>query len=197
MKKTIPFITIISLLISSCHAQTNSEVKQTSHSKPSVTSNWKTYANEKMGITFQYPDTWTIYGKESNIINRNGGIMAISVSFTDTTTQSIFFIEYHVAPYGAELFKYSKAQFDSTQGAYLADAKQIKVAGNNALEAFTTKSKDIKGNIYNPPLRIISIVFLDKQQTGDFELHFSTPFPNKDIEVAKFKQLLSTLKFIK
>jgi hypothetical protein len=121
--------------------------------------------------------------------------MSIVVNFIDTASNSTFLIEYHLAPSGAELYKYSKAQFDLSQGAFVTGAKQIRIAGNEAIEAISAMSKDIKGNIIDPPVKVISVQFLDKRQTGEFELHFKTPLPGR-IESDKFMKVISTFKFI-
>lgn len=157
---------------------------------------WKTYENKNFGITFKYPITWTKNGEESNAINRNGEIMSISVSFIDTITNSNFYLAYHFAPNGAEVYKLAEEDYNSSKNSNERITKLIIISGNKAFEAFTTMSKDIKGNIYDPALTLIHIVFLDKQKTGGFNLNFRTPEPGSEKEIAKFNQLLSTFKFI-
>jgi hypothetical protein len=164
--------------------------------KDSIPSDWKTYANKELGIRFQVPPTWIKYGKESNAVNRDGAVMVRMVNFIDTVSKSVFYLEYHVAPYGAELYKYDKAQIDSLKGATKKEAKQISIAGNKVTETFSTMSSDIKGNIYNPPLKFVNIFFLDKRQTGEFNLHFRTFLPISETEISRFNRVLSTIKFI-
>jgi hypothetical protein len=160
-----------------------------------VSSNWKTYANDRFGFTFRYPGTWSIYGEEYNVVNRSGTTVAITVNFIDTVAQTTLLIEYHLPPNGAELYRYALAQYESSQGWYEKGGKLIEVAGNKAIEAFTTISIDGRGKTLNPPLRFILIDFPDMQQAGTFELQFKTPLPGDNIEVARFNQLISTIKF--
>lgn len=121
--------------------------------------------------------------------------MSVMVNFIDTVSHSNFSIEYHLAPNGAVLYNYSKAQFDSSQGEFATDAKQLEVGGNRAIESITTMSEDIKGNIINPPLKIISIRFLDEQHTGEFELHFRTSIPGS-IEITRLMNVISSFEFV-
>lgn len=164
--------------------------------KDKIPSNLEIYNNNALGVTFKYPDTWTKNGEESNAINRNGELMSISVNLIDTISKSNFYLAYHLAPYGAEVYKLAEDDYNSSKNSNERDTKQITVSGINAIETFTTMSKDIKGNIYDPPLKLIHIVFLDNQKTGGYNLNFITPAPGSEKEIAKFNQLLSTFKFI-
>ena len=121
--------------------------------------------------------------------------MSKNISFIDTISQSIFNMAYHLAPFGAEVYKLAEDQYNSSENSNERDTKQNTIAGNNAIETFTTMSKDIHGNIYDPALKLIHIVFLDKQKTGAFNVNFKTPAPASEVEFAKFNQLLSTFKF--
>jgi hypothetical protein len=168
----------------------------TTQQKDPVLSNWKTYTNTKYGFTFQYPDTWTKNGEESNTINRKGEVMAISVNLIDTATQSVFSLIYSLPPYGPEVYKIEEDQYNSYKSSDEVDIKKNIIAGNDAVETFTTMSKDIHGNIYDPALKLIHIVFLDKQKTGAFNLNFRTPELGSEKEISKFNQLLPTFKFI-
>lgn len=170
--------------------------KASSTIKNTIPSNWKAYNNNSLGVTFKYPDTWTKNGEESNAINRNGEVMSISVNLIDTISNSNFNLAFHLAPYGAEVYKLAEDDYNSSKSSNESDTKQITVSGNNAIETFTTMSKDIKGNIYDPALKLIHVVFLDKQKTGGYNLNFRTPAPGSEKEIAKFNQLLSTFKFI-
>lgn len=158
--------------------------------------NWKVFDNSRIGISFHYPDSWTKFGDESNSINQNGEVMSVLVNYHDTIANSFFSIEYHLAPYGTKLYKYAQSQFNSSQGLYEKDAKQIIVAGNKAFVANSILRIDGKGNALNPEIKSVIVVMLDKKQTGEIELQFKTPLPNSNAEVAKFSQLLSTIKFI-
>jgi len=158
-------------------------------------SSWKTYTNDKYGFSFQYPSEWTKYGKEANVIDKTGSIVAIRVDFIRRSTRTTILIEYHLAPHGDRLYQYAVSQYNSSKGWYEKGGKEIQVAGSKAVEAFTTINIDGRGNAINPPIRIILVNFLDKQKTGSIDLKFTTPLPHDDIEVAKFTKLLSTFKF--
>ena len=160
-----------------------------------VLSPWKTYTNDKYGFSFQYPSEWTKYGKEANVIDKAGSLVAIRVDFIQKSTQTTILIEYHLAPHGDQLYQYAVSQYNSSKGWYEKDRKEIQVGGSKAVEAYTTINTDGRGNAINPPIRIILVNFLDKQKKGSIELKFTTPLPHDDIEVAKFTRLLSTFKF--
>ena len=201
-KVSIHFLTLIVLVFAGYNSRSGTPAlinnpAVTTHPKDSIPSTWKTYTNKNLGISFQYPGSWLQLGNESKSVNRSGGVMSISISFMDTITQSTLFIEYHLPPYGAELFKNSLAEFNSSRDqAGATSRKTITVAGSKALETISTMTKDIKGNIYDPPLTIIQVVFLDKQQTGEFHLRFKTPIPNSGTESHRLNQLLSTIEFL-
>jgi len=163
--------------------------------RDTIPSNWKTYSNNMLPFTFQYPSNWTKNGKEANVIDLTGTLNEIDINFADTISQTYLSIEYHFAPKGAELYQYALSQYNSSQGLYANGGKLIEVAGNKAIEAFIALSKDGKGHALNPPSRLIIIVFPDKQQTGEIKLQFETPLLDDDIEVVKFNRLLTTFKF--
>ena len=170
--------------------------KNLAKNNDSIPSSLKTYSNPALGLTFQYPSTWSKYGEDANAINRNGEVMSINISLIDTISKSIFNLVYHLAPYGAEVYKLAEDKYNSSINSNESNTIQSIVAGNNAIESFTTMSMDLHGNIYDPALKLIHIVFLDKQKSGGFNLNFKTPVPGSEIEIAKFYQLLSTIKFI-
>jgi hypothetical protein len=163
--------------------------------KDSIPSNWNTYTDNALGVYFKYPDTWTKYGEENNVINRSGNIAAVEVNFIDSLSNTTLLISYHLSPNGAELYKYAVSQYESSQGWYEKDGKLIEIDGSKAVVAFTEMRVSGRGTALNPPLRLILIDFLDKQQTGAIQLQFKTPFPDEEAEVAKFRLLLSTFKF--
>ncbi len=172
----------------------NTEIKPTGQKEETVSSsqdNWKTYNNEKLGITFQYPDTWTKQGEESNAVNLSGAVMATTVSFIDTESETILSMEYHFAPNGKALFEKTLSDFNS--GIY-ANSQKIKVGGNEAIEVAVIKTKDIKGNVYDPPLKEIFVDFLDKKQTGSIHLYFKTLLPGSDTQVAQFNKILTSFQ---
>ena len=163
--------------------------------KDTIPVNWKTYTNQRLGITFKYPFTWVNNGKDAEVVNLTGTITAIEINFIDTVSSTTLLITYHLPPNGAELYKFAVSQFNSAQGLYAKDAKQIKVAGKKAIEAFQVTSVDGKEHLLNPPLRLILVDFLDKSQKGEFQLQFNTPLIDGDIEILNFKRLLSSFKF--
>ncbi|HRK80596.1 MAG TPA: hypothetical protein PLZ12_04085 [Saprospiraceae bacterium] len=172
--------------------QVGKNIREQKESKDSIPANWEKYTSDNIGITFFFPNTWTKYGTESNAINRNGEVMSIMSSMVDTINNSIFSLEYHFPPYGSELYKNAQSQFDTSH----LTKQIITVAGNKALKTFMVKYSDIKGNVYNPPLCVIQIVFLDKQVGGEYFLRFETPMTNEEVEIVKFNQVISTFKFI-
>ena len=116
----------------------------------------------------------------------------IGINFQDSLLNTTLSIEYHLPPKGKELFNYSVSQFNSSQ----KDKKEVVVAGNKAIEAKTIISKDGKGNLLNPSLRLIVVDFLDKQKTGEFQFQFKTQMPD-DVETEKFHHVLSTFSYSK
>lgn len=165
--------------------------------KESIPSNWKTYTNNKLGFTFQFPITWSQYGEESNVVDRLGNTVAIEVNFIDSLSHTTLLISYHLPPKGVELYRYAISQYESSQGWYEKGAKMIEIAGNKGVQAFTEMRISGRGTALNPPLRLILVDFLDKQKTGTVQLQFKTPLRDDNVEVAKFSLLLSTFKFTK
>lgn len=205
MKKIIGVGFAFAIVTISCFAVCNLsrssqkafELNSTTKSKqtyPSQIEKYNTYVGERLGITFKYPDTWIKYGAESNAINLKGEIMAIHINFIDTISNSLLNIEYHLPPYGAELYKFSKAEFDTVQK-YNEDVSEVIIAGRKAIRKVTIVRTDIKGNVVDPPLKIVSLTFLDKDLTGEFEFIFKTPLPIADTEIKKIEKLLTTIKF--
>ncbi len=159
-----------------------------------IASAQKTYSNNKLGFGFSYPVNWVQNGKEEEAVNLSGAVTTVMINFSDNASSTTFSVEYHLAPKGAELYRYAVSQFKAKEGWYAKDAKQIEVAGNKAVEAFMRIENNGKGNVLNTPLQLIVIDFLDKAQTGEFQLQFKTPVTNT-IEIAKFNQLVEGFKF--
>jgi hypothetical protein len=166
----------------------------TSTNIPNGNVTWKTYTNSQYGFTFQYPDTWSLNGPEGNSENLSGAIMVHSIYFINSADNTHITVDYHLAPNGVELYQYALSQYQSSQGNYVANGKEIQVAGNIALEASNIWTKNGKGNPM-PPTQSLVVDFLDKQQTGEFELQFTTPVAGDIQEVANFNQSLSTFQF--
>lgn len=154
----------------------------------------KTYTNHKLGFSFPYPANWFQNGKEEEAVNLSGAPTVVTVNFSDSLSPTTLSVEYHLAPKGAELYRYAVSQLAAMQGWYATGGKQTEVAGHKAIEANTILDKDGRGKPLNPPVRLIVVDFLDKQQTGGIEIQFRTPVP-EEAEVAKFRQLLSAFKF--
>jgi hypothetical protein len=167
------------------------------NSPDTILPKWKIYTNEKFGFSFQYPSTWQQQGKEVEVVNLSGIVTTIGVYFRDTLFEATLSIEYRLPPNGVKLYQYALSQYNSSQGWYRAGGKKIKIDGNDAVEASLVSKTDGRGKSLNPPVRSIIIDFLDKKLTGEIQVQFKTPLPTEDIEVAKFKQLLSTFRFIK
>lgn len=154
----------------------------------------KTYTNPKLGFSFPYPATWFQNGKEEEAVNLSGATTVVSVHFSDSLSPTTLSVEYHLAPKGAELYRYAVSQLAAKQGWYATGGKQTEVAGRKAIEASNILDKDGRGKPLNPSVRLIVVDFLDQQQTGGIEIQFRTPVP-EEAEVAKFRQLLSAFKF--
>ncbi|MEO7214198.1 hypothetical protein [Mucilaginibacter sp.] len=159
--------------------------------------NWKTYNNEKLGISFQYPETWTINGEDVNAINLAGNIITTNIYFFDSKSNTSLSLEYHLPPGGFEFYNYAVSQYKSSQGWYTKDAKYIQVGGGQAIKAYAVITVDGKGNIIESPLRLILVDFLDRQKTGEIGLEFKTPLAIQDVEIAKFNLLLLSFRFTK
>lgn len=171
---------------------TNCSFKKSIEKKGNSQTYLQTYNNPSIGITFQYPIFWIKKNIETNIINRDGSIMSTTVSFIDTIKKSVFFLEYHVAPYGAEIYKIEQQNILS---ANKKEVNQISILGTLTNEVFNTITTDNKGKALEPPLRTAHSVLLDKSQTGEFDLYFETPITKCEEEIEKFNQVLSTIKF--
>jgi len=105
-------------------------------------------------------------------------------------------VVYHLAPQGAELYKYQFSEYNAVKGWYKNGRKRITVAGYKGIEAFAVINKDGRGKKLPTPLRFIIIHFIDKNKTGEFEIQFKTPISSESTELIRFKQLLSGFKFI-
>ena len=164
-------------------------IKVSEPKNDTVRPNWLKYTNKNTGISFYYPEKWKQIGAQSNAVNLKGNTISVMVSFGDSLTQSFVSIEFHPTPYGEELYKSYQTEFRNLK----LKKRVITIAETDALETIITKSHDIKGNIYNPPLRIIQIAFLGKNGKGEYTIHFETPEPGSDPIVSKFNQLISTI----
>ncbi|QKJ32462.1 hypothetical protein HQ865_22750 [Mucilaginibacter mali] len=162
------------------------------HQKDTGPIGWNTYSNKKYGFSFSYPNTWSKSQNDINVGDSSGNIMGMNISFIDTVSHTTFLVQYRLT---RDLYDYALSQFNSSQGWYASGAKQIKIAGVTAIEAFTAIDKNGKGDLITPRLREILIDFPDKPQTGSFEFQFQTPLFNDKREVTNLSYLLSTFRF--
>lgn len=161
-----------------------------------IPSGWKIFADNKFSFGFQYPSTWIKQGNDAEIVNISGNVVSIGVFFSDTLSNCTLSVEYHLAPHGADLYKYAFSQYRSSDGRLAEGSNLIEVGGIKAIETNKLIRRDGKGKLLNPPLRLVLVDFLDIQQTGAVEIQFKVPIPDRNNEVVKFKKLLSTFKFI-
>ena len=131
-------------------------------SKNNVTENWKTYSNPKLPFTFQYPTTWIINGREYYPISPKGEIMSVMFTLIDTITSSSFFLEYHMPPYGKQLFESSLSDYNKSTGMFAKHKNEIQIAGSNAIVATDSFyiERSSEKEIVNLPLYFILINFL-------------------------------------
>lgn len=165
-------------------------------STQSIYFNWKDYTNNKLGFAFQYPPTLMKIGNDVEVVDLLGNITAVEINLIDTISKATLLIGCHFAPNGIELYNYVVSKFETSNDLYGKDSRKIKVAGNDAFEVSTILNTNGKGNLINPPLRLIVVDFLDNSKTIEIQLQFKTPLTNEIIEVEKFRQLLSSFKFI-
>lgn len=166
------------------------------------TTNWKTYTNFKHGFSFQYPDTWSQWGDESEIVCdlKTGAICLSEVYFIDNASKGIdspkdkLLVQYHLGSRGSEIYQYALSQYESKQGNYIKNSRKIEVSGETAIVSDNTLTRNGKGNPMSP-LRVLIVDFLDKNNIGSFQFQFFTPEENSSTEIPAFEKLLTTFKF--
>lgn len=158
---------------------------------------WKTYSNNKLGFTFQYPSSWVKEGKDIKVTDLSGNVTIIELYFEDTILKTNLLIKYHFPPNAEAIYRYVCSQYKTSKGWYSNGRNQIKVDGIDAFEAVTNLNKDGKGHIINPPIRLIVIDFFEIKRKVEIELQFKTQLVDDNIEINKLKQLLSTFKILK
>lgn len=186
---------LIAVLLISIAAFSQAKMKENCNSTVKNETNWKTYENEKYGFKFQYPDKWIQYGKSAEAKNLKGEITSFSIYFIDKKTASNFSVEYFLAPNGKQLYDYSYSQFQSSQGWYEKDSKQIDIAGTKAIVANLTSLVDGKGKQLKSPLKTIIVEFLNRKGTGEFKIQFQAPQESIS-QIECFEKLLSTFQFV-
>lgn len=162
-----------------------------------IDSSRKTYINNQIGITFQYPSTWTKNGEDANVTDLSGKITAIHINFNDTDTKTSLLIIYYPPPEGKEIYNFLYSQFLSSQGWYSKGGKKMNVAGNNAIVASMTLSEDGKGKRLDKPIKSTVVDLLDQEQTGTIEMQFKTLLSVEDSQAVVINDLLSSFKFVK
>ena len=159
--------------------------------------NWKTYTNDKLGFTFQYPAAWTKDAEDANVTNLKGASTEIDIRFTDAATQTTLLVAYHLAPNGTTLYEYAVSQFHARKDQYATNGKEVTVGGNAAIQGSSAYSIDGKGHRMAAPLKTVFVDVQDKAKTGELQFQFQTPEAGADMQLAAFNQVLTSFKFTK
>ena len=165
--------------------------------KDASISDWKIYSNDKLGIRFHYPATWTKMGKDAEIMNLSGTIIKRGCYFSDSTNQTRFSLEYSLDSNAAKIFQYAKSQYNLPQSSSSNKNRMFLIDGSEAIEISKEYKVNGKGKIINPPLRIIIVDFMDKNKKGEIQIQFQTPVTKELVEENNFQELLSSFRFIK
>lgn len=181
------FLVLVSLFVSCGKSPASANIENNT-----ALPHWKTYTNDSLGITFQYPPSWKKFGKEASISDRFGTIIMNEINFMDSISHATLVVKYHFAPTGALFFQTLENQFDPSKGDIYTEVATIK-----AIESHSQISIDGKGNPLQMPLQITLVTFLDISKTGSLELQFKSPLNESNTENIDLKQLLSTFHFIK
>ncbi len=155
------------------------------------TSKQNTYTNSKLGFTFSYPPSWAQYGKEAEVLDLSGRVMATEIRFVDTNSGSTLLVGHHPAPMGTELYEYSVTQCASARG-----CEQIIVGGSRAIRNSMVHMVDGRGHDLDPHLRVITVDLMNGDQTAAITLQFQTPVLSEDAQVPMFEQLLASFGLI-
>lgn len=185
------------------HAGVNDSMNSTAYTihkpeqKDSIPENWKTYSNDKLGISFQYPNSWTKQGKDAEVINLSGTVIKRGIYYTDSMSQTRVSIEYTIDSNAAKIYQYAVSEYITAQKSTINKNKKFLIDRNEAIEISKELSVNGKGRTLNPPLRIITVDFMDKNNKGEVQIQFQTPLSQESEEENIFKQFLSSFKFIK
>ncbi len=182
---------------------------------PQISSaNWKTYTNTGCGYSFQYPNSWSQWGNESNATNLQGGIMGRIIDFMDTASQGIERSDgnnnqivaakdhMHVECYtmGTSVYNDELSRYNNSSDIFAQNKKTIIVAGQTAIigemkDTATVSGGEHPGHIIIPSHNMY-VFFLHKDQTRALYFEFDTPLGIGDVtELANFEQVLKTFKF--
>ena len=179
------------------------------------TANWKTYINTGCDYSFQYPDSWSQSGNESNAIDRNGVVLSRIVDFIDTASQGVELSDgnnnqiaaakdhMHVDCYTMGTVNYNDelSRYNNSSDVFVQNKKTINVAGQTAIVGDQKNTATISqgahpGHTIIPDHRVYAF-FLHKDHTRSLYFEFDTPLNGNDaVEVANFEKLLSTFKFV-
>ena len=160
-----------------------------------IPGDWKTFTDSQYGFSFQYPSTWNQFGIVQKPTDRNGNISAVIVDFHSGISGEQFHVEYNLPPNGTQLYQSQISDFNSQQGWYVSGAKNVLVAGKQALEANMVNKVNGRGTPIDP-VKIIIVNFSDNNNAGDFELMLNIPVASIGNEVSNFEKVLTTFKFI-
>jgi hypothetical protein len=204
MKKTISLLrfSIIGVIsVAACRhtsktiAVHNNQVVETQQSQTKVVvDTLKTYVSTQLHISLQYPATWSQM-QTVNVVNNTGTAVSTEVQFEDTLERKRLLLIYHPAPAGGSLYQYALQQYNEGKGWYAENKKEIQVAGKKALVATSKVTKNGKGIMLSMPLKTVVVVFLDLQNTGEYELQFTVP-DDGSIDDKEFQHVLSSVKLI-
>lgn len=165
--------------------------------KDSIPENWETYSDDKLGISFQHPGSWTKQGKNAEIINLSGENIKTGIYFSDSTNRTRVSIEYSFDSNAVKIYRYAASQFIASQKATLNKSRKLLVDGCEAIEISKEYKINGKGKTLNPPLKKIIVDFMDKNNKGEIQIQFQTPLSKEQEEENDFNKLLSSFKFIK
>jgi len=178
------------------------------------TVNWNTYMDTECGYSFLYPDSWSLWGKNSNAIDLNGNILSRKVDFMDTFSQGIERFDgnnneiaetkdhMHVDCYtmGNAVYNDELTRYNNSSDIFSQNKKTITIGGQTAIvgdmkDTATTSSGEHAGRTIIPSHRMY-VFFLHKDKTRALYFEFDTPLNGKDaVEIANFEKVLSTFKF--
>jgi hypothetical protein len=201
MKKIFPFLvfsiaTVFS--IAACQQSKKTTVSSREKNKEAqqskaVVSSWRFYVNRQIHIVFEYPGNW-LERPEHTTVNRVGTTTSTEIQFEDTVQKERFLLIYHPAPAGESLYQYALQQYSEGKGWYAEHKKEMQIAGKKALVATSKVTTNGKGIALSTPLKSVVVVFLDLQNTGEYELQFTVP-DDKRID-DNIQHVLSSIQLI-
>ena len=192
-------------------AQNNPPSANNNHS-PST--GFSTYTNTGCGYSFQYPNSWSQLGTESNAVNLQNTIMSRMVDFIDTASQGVDRADgsnneiykptdlMHVECYtmGTAIYNYALSSYNSSSDVFSQNKSTITVAGQTALvgdmqNTATVSSGAHPGHTVIPSHRIY-VYFMHQDNTRALFFTFDTPLGISDAaETAAFNQVLASFSF--